>query len=327
MKPKQLSIGDYSLSKTRKKTRVEAKLEVIEKHVDWDTIVRNTQEIDRTGVLGGRPRIDIEMMVRILFIQYLYNLSDPEMEDQLNDRLSFQRFVGAGLEDKLPSYSTIWRFKASLAKHELDEVIFSTVVKSLEKQGLMIMKGTSIDATIIESSTRPLSKKRREQLEENPSTQIDTQATSTQKGGKKHFGYKGHIGRDMNSGLIRKQSFTTASVHDSQEFDNVVSGDEQAVYADKAYVNKDKKREYRAQGKYWGVLDKASSKRPLTNRQKKRNKKKASARAAVEHPFAYMKGVLKMAKAVAKNLERNRLAFVMNCTLYNIFRAEFLLTR
>lgn len=327
MKPRQLSFGDYSLSKTRKRTRVEAKLEVIEKHIDWNTIVAQVQEIDNTGALGGRPRKDLEMMVRILFLQHLYNLSNPEMEDQLNDRLSFQRFVGVSLEEKLPSFSTIWRFKAALAKRELDDFIFSTVSKALDAKGLYVKKGTSVDATIIRSSTRPLSKERREELEQKPSEQIDTDASSTKKGGKKYFGYKGHIGRDMNSGLIRKVRFTPASVHDSQEFDNVLTGDERAVYADKAYANNEKKRAFRKKGIYWGVLDKAAKNRPLSYSQKKRNHKLASPRASVEHPFAFIKTVLNMGKAVAKNLERNRLAFLINCTIYNIFRAELLLKR
>jgi IS5 family transposase len=267
------------------------------------------------------------MMVRILFLQHLYNLSNPEMEDQLNDRLSFQRFVGASVEENLPSFSTIWRFKAALAKRELDDFIFSTIAQELDRKGLFIKKGTSVDATIIPSSTRPLSKERRKELEQNPSVQIDTDAKSTEKGGKKHFGYKGHIGRDMNSGLIRKAGLTPANVHDSQEFENVLSGDELAVYADKAYASREKKRLFRKKGIYWGVLDKAAKNAPLSKSQKKRNRKLSSARAYVEHPFAFIKTVLNMGKAVAKNFERNRLAFLMNCTLYNIFRAELLLAR
>ena len=90
-------------------------------------------------------------------------------------------------------------------------------------------KGTIVDATIIQSKNRPLSTERRQQLEQSQSAQIDTDATSTQKKKKKYFGYKGHIGMDAESKLIRKRAFTTASVHDSQQFEAMLSGDETSV--------------------------------------------------------------------------------------------------
>lgn len=93
-----------------------------------------------------------------------------------------------------------------------------------------------MDATIIPSANKPLSKARREELENKPSAQIDTEAKSTEKNGKKYFGYKGHIGVDVQSKIIRKRTFTPANVHDSQEMQNVFSGDEQSVWADKAYT-------------------------------------------------------------------------------------------
>ncbi|MBL0310804.1 MAG: transposase [Bacteroidetes bacterium] len=89
-----------------------------------------------------------------------------------------------------------------------------------------VKKGTIADATILESANRPLSKKKREVLAVKPSVQIDTDAQSTEKNGNKYFGYKGHIGVDVGSKLIRKRKFTPANVHDSRALEDLLSGDE-----------------------------------------------------------------------------------------------------
>jgi len=105
----QLSIGDYQVNRNRIKTRAENRLAEIDKIVKWEKIVEMFSIADKTDKhIGGRPRKEAEMMVKILFIQSLYNLSDPDLEDQLNDRISFQRFAGLWLDDKVPDYSTIW---------------------------------------------------------------------------------------------------------------------------------------------------------------------------------------------------------------------------
>jgi len=207
--------------------------------------------------------------------------------------------------------------------------LFELIVGDIEKKGLLVKKGTIVDASIIESRTKPLSKKKRKELEENPSSQIDIDAHSTKKGGKKYFGYKGHIGVDVESGIIRKRAFTSAQPHDSKLKNKLLSGDEKAEFGDKAYTNKaDKGRSAaRKNGKYYGVLDRATRRRKLSKSQKKRNQKKSRVRSQVEHPFGYIKEKLGYRKASAKTLERNGLRFDFNCILYNIFRASYLLSR
>jgi len=141
----------------------------------------------------------------MLFLQHLYNLSDPELEDQVNDRLSFQRFVGVGFTTTIPDYTTIWRFRKRLIEEKLNDKLFNKILSYLESYNLIIKKGTIVDATIIESSKRPLSKKKRDVLENTPSKQIDT---------------------DVGSKLIRRRYFSSANLHDSQFTENLLSGDE-----------------------------------------------------------------------------------------------------
>jgi len=290
--------------------------------VNWDHIVNLVTVIDKTDKsTGGRPRKEILMMCKILFIQYLYNLSDPELEDQLNDRLSFQRFAGIGLDIKVPDHSTIWRFKESLIKVGLTDQLFEMITSDLESKGLFVKKGTIVDATIIRSVNRPLSRQRRQQLSENPSSQVDTDAQSTKKNGKCYYGYKGHIGTDVGSILIRSRSYTSANVHDSTEADKLIIGDERSMLGDKAYAKDEVKRRCREAGIYYGILDKGRRGRKLSNKQKRRNRRLSSIRSQVEHPFAYIKRILNLDLAMARTLPRNELRFTMNCIIYNIMRA------
>lgn len=312
----------------RKPSRALENLNKLDNIVDWDEVVALVRVIDRTSKeTGGCPHRDLHVKTKMLFVQYLYNLSDPELEDQVNDRLSFQQFVGVDFQTTVPDYSTIWRFKERLIEEGLLDKIFALVNSFLEDKNLFIKKGTMMDATIIESSNRPLSDKRREELEQNSSSQVDTDARSTKKRGKYYFGYKGHTGVDVGSKLIRKRKFTSANVHDSKEKEDLLSGDEQSVFGDSAYSNQNDKRKKRKDGVYYGVLDKANRGRKLSNSQKKRNKKKSKVRSAVEHPYGVMKTKMNYTQAVAKTFSRNQLRFDMNCIVYNLIRADFLLKR
>jgi IS5 family transposase len=324
----QLTFADIAISDKRKASRVSIKLEKINKIVKWKELLEIVRVVDRTDkIQGGAPHKDILVKVKMLFLQYLYNLSDPELEDQVNDRLSFQKFVGIGFTTTIPDYTTIWRFRERLIEEQLNDKLFKKILGYIDAKGLLIKKGTIIDATIIESSNRPLSKKKRKELENSPSSQIDTDAESTKKRGKYYFGHKGHIGTDVGSKIIRKRDFSSAKPHDSQYSNKLLSGDEQAIFGDSAYGNKKDKQHYRKAGIYYGILDKATRSKKLSKTQKKRNKKKSKVRSAVEHPFGYMKTKLNYTKAVAKTKERNRFRFDMNCIIYNIFRANFLLER
>lgn len=263
----------------------------------------------------------------MLFLQYTFNLSDEELEDQLIDRLSFQQFVGLNFDQEIPDFTTIWNFKEALIRNNLMDRIFSSIVSQIELNGLVLKKGTMIDATIIPSANKPLSKNKRRELEEKPSTQIDSEAQSTEKNGKKYFGYKGHVGVDVESKIIRKRTFTPAHVHDSVEMEKVLSGDEKSIWADKAYPRQKDKRAARAMGIFYGVLDKATRGKNLSATQHKRNKQKSSVRAGVEHVFGFMNKKLKVSVAGAKTKLRNALRFDMWCIVYNVCRASFLLKR
>lgn len=312
-----------------RQSRIQEKLTDIDCFVDWEALVDEIQIIDKTGSKrGGRPRYPLIKMLKMVFLQHLYNLSDPELEDQLLDRRSFREFVGITSDEEVPDFSTIWIFKDKLIEHELLNGLFERVVIQLESDNLILKKGTIVDATIITSNNRPLSKQKRFELEAKEArdekvSQLDLDAHSTHKGGEKFFGYKGHIGVDVGSKLIRRRAFTAANVHDSQI--KLFCGDEASIWGDKAYSKIEDKRDCRAKGIFYGVLDKATRRRGLSNKKKKRNGCLSGVRSAVEHPFAYMTDKLGYGEAVAKTQARNSLRFDLNCMLHNVMRAIYLL--
>lgn len=315
-----------SMSRRKKVSRAVRTLDEIGKMVDWDALVEVVAGLDRTrDGKGGRPPISFKVKLKMLFLQYTFNLLDEELEDQLIDRMSFQQFVGLGYDEEIPDFTTFWHFKEALARNTLMDLVFESIISQIESRGLILKRGTIVDATIIPSGNQPLSRAKREKLESEPSRQIDTDARSTAKGGKKHFGYKGHIGIDAGSKVIRKRTFTPAHVNDIRELHNLLSGDEQSVFGDKNYRKRTDKIAARELGIYYGMLDQRARGKQLTKRQLKRNKQKSRVRAAVEHPFAFMKGKLKAGVLRARNKKRNSLRFDMWCIVYNVLRASYLI--
>jgi IS5 family transposase len=317
----QLSILDQWASASGQVSRSDERLTEIAEWINWEPLYAVGRRIDKTGPQGGQPRKPVRWMIRGLFLQHLYQLSDPQLEDQLIDRLSFRRFAGLPLDQKVPDFSTFWRFREALAGEGLDEQLFVEINRQLEAKGLILKRGTVVDATIIESSGRPLSDAKREELEASPSSQIDTDANATQKGGTHYFGYKGHIGVDVGSKLIRNLSFTKASPHDSTQLEELLAGDERAIFGDKAYPSNDLKIRCREQGIYYGILEKAYRNNPLSEAQKARNKRNRRVRRYVEHPFGAIKDRYGMRVATAKTKLRNKARFIMSAICWNIERS------
>jgi IS5 family transposase len=320
-KREQLSILDQWASQSGQVSRSTKRLKAIAEWIHWQPLYKIGRRVDKTGPKGGQPRKPAHWMIRGLFLKHLYQLSDPQLEDQLIDRLSFRRFVGLPLDQRVPDFTTFWRFQQALVQEGLVDKLFEEINAQLEEKGLFLKQGTLVDATIINSTNRPLSDKKRQSLQQEPSPQVDTDADSTCKRGTWYFGYKGHIGMDAGSKLIRQVSFTPASPHDSQALGKLTSGDERSIFGDKAYSNDSLKRRSRRDGCYYGILDKAKRAHPLSASQKKRNKRHRRVRRQVEHAFGAIKDRYGMRLASCKNKRRNEAQFIMKSICWNIERS------
>ncbi len=99
---------------------------------------------------GGRPPYDYVMMFKIVIIQRYYNLSDEQVEYQINDRMSFMRFLDLTIADDIPDSRTVWNFREQLTDLEIIEPLFNLFLKELETLGLVINEGKIVDASFIE---------------------------------------------------------------------------------------------------------------------------------------------------------------------------------
>lgn len=223
-------------------------------------------------------------MFKALLLQSLYGLSDAETEEALGDRLSFRRFVGLALTDDVPDHTTICRFRNLLIERGLLEKLFAELDKQLEKAGVMLKRGTMLDATVIETSAA------RPGGEDRPSSDPDARFTRREGKAGSSFGYKAHVGVDQGSGLIRSVLTTPANVNDTVPADLLIRGDEQAVLADGAYHTHAREAALKARGIKPRLMRRANKHHPLLPpRLRRYNRLIARRRAAVETTFATLK--------------------------------------
>ena len=232
---------------------------------------------------SGRPAYPALLMFKVLLLQSLYGLSDMEAEEALADRLSFRRFVGLALADAVPDHSTICRFRNLLVERGVLEKLFGELDKQLDKAGLILRRGTMLDATVIETSAaRP--------GDNRPSSDPDARFTRRQGKGGSSFGYKAHVGVDEGSGLIRSVVTTPANVNDTVPADQLILGDEQVVMADAAYHTHAREAALKARGIKPRLMRRPNKHHPeLPPRLKRYNRLIARRRAAVETTFATLK--------------------------------------
>jgi len=209
---------------------------VVEK-VDWTAFETLLKPVHNKNF--GRKSYPAVLMFRCLLLQNWYNLSDYELEKAIDDRLSFRRFVGLDYTQNVPDHSSFCRFRDELVKQHLDTRLFNELSRQIEKMGLVIKKGTLVDASILEAD---VGKPKPKNDGSGGSSRHDSDASWTKKNGKSYFGYKMHVGVDQESGIIRRQAFTPAHVHDSNLFKELVSKDEECVYADKGYPSEEHHR-------------------------------------------------------------------------------------
>ena len=308
----QTTFASLAWAGKKKQTKGEKFLSEMDRVVPWEKVLGLIEPHYPKAGNGRRP-MPLERMVRLYFVQQWYGLSDPGMEEALYDIESVRRFAGIELgEQDIPDETTILNFRHLLEKHHLTEKLLGEVNEYLSEKKLLLREGTIVDATLIAapSSTKNQDKKR------------DREMSSTKKGNNYHFGMKVHTGVDSQSGLVHTVKVTTASVHDKQEMAGLLHGKEKAVFGDKGYFSDQDKRAARKTGLFWGVLDKAKSKKRLSNKQKRRNKKLSSIRAKVEHPFRVVKRQFGYVKVRYRGLTKNAAQVFTLFALANLYRVR-----
>ncbi len=336
---KKLQMGFFDEENRYKKlTELGDPLEKLNSIMNWeifrDELTRVCEKEDYRK--GGRPPIDVIVKFKVSVLKRIYNLSYDQTEYQINDRLSFMRFLGLGLNDKVIDAKTIWDFENTLANADMGEKLFCIFDKVLENEGLITHKGTIVDATFVDAPRQRNSRDENKKIKngEIPKeweksenihklAQKDTDARWTKKNNEVHFGYKDHVKCDADSKLITNYAVTDASVHDSQRFIDLLDSKDRAAYADSAYSSKAIAEALPPECENQ-ICEKGYRDHPLTEEQKENNRKKSKVRCRVEHIFGFMTGSMNGINLRCIGITRACFSIGITNLIYNIFRYQFL---
>jgi transposase, IS5 family len=293
--------------------------------LDWEAIRSLLGPRGKPG--SGNTSYPAELLLRCLLLGVWHGLSDPALEVQIRDRLSFRRFAGLSLTDRTPDHSTLWRFRDELTSDGRIDKLFEEINRQLQDKGLILKRGTLIDASLIAARARP--PVRPKGGGEGPSQpSADWDANWGRKGKKSVFGYKLHIGVDQQHTLIRRMELTQASLTDTEGADAMICGDERAVYGDQAYYTHERHAQLVKAKTKDRLMQRPNKHHPkLPPRQRKRNWLIARVRAAVERPFAVFKEHYGMRQMRFFSLAANRTHCLLAACAYNLRRATGVLNQ
>lgn len=311
---RQISFADAEYAGKRKRTRREVFLEEMEQVVPWKALLKVIEPFYPVAGQGRRP-YPLESMLRVHLMQNWFALSDPAMEEALYEITSLRTFAGLELTGPIPDETTILNFRHLLEEYELAEDILKQINGLLARKGLLLKRGSIVDATIIAA---PSSTK-------NAEGTRDPEMHQTKKGNQWHFGMKAHIGVDADSGLVHSVATTAANEADVEQVADLLHGKEECVWADSGYRGAQSRVERK--GLAWNIAARPSdiAKMPegtAKRRMQKGEQRKASVRAKVEHPFRVIKRQFGLMKVRFRGLAKNTAHVLTLFALSNLWMAR-----
>jgi len=282
------------------------KLSALAALVDWNAFLPIENNLYKNkSEKGGRPNINIIIMIKLLLLQQLYGLSDPQLELQVADRISFRVFLGT--TEVIPDYSTVWLFRERLKENGKYEAIWEEFLNQLRAKGYNVKKGVIQDATFITSD--PGHAKSDVPRGKEAKTRRSKDGEWSKKGNKSYFGYKGHIKTDIENNFIWKVETTAANVHDSQVD---LASEREVRYGDKGYHGAKTKG-------YDASMKRAVRGHPLSIFDELRNRRISSKRSPIERCFSVIKIVFKSGHVMVTTVERAAIKMTFNAIGYNLF--------
>ena len=310
----QLSFADAEYAGKRKKTRREVFLEEMELVVPWKGLLKLIEPHYPLAGRGRRP-YPLESMLRVHLMQNWFALSDPAMEEALYEMASLRGFARLSLSEAIPDETTILNFRHLLEQNDLAEDILKLVNAHLSRKGLLLKRGSIVDATIIAA---PSSTK-------NSSGERDPEMHQTKKGNQWHFGMKAHIAVDADSGLVHTVTTTAANEADVEQVADLLHGKEEQVWADSGYRGAHTR--VSKADLQWHIAARPSDMAKMAEgraktRAQKQEHRKASVRAKVEHPFRVIKCQFGLVKVRFKGLAKNTAHVITLFALSNLWMAR-----
>ena len=310
----QISFAEAEYAGKRKKTRREIFLEEMELVVPWKPLLKVIEPHYPTAGRGRRP-YPLESIRRVHRRQNWFTYSDPAMEEALYEIASLRAFAHLSLTEPIPDETTILNFRHLLEENDLAEDILKLVNSHLARKGLLLKRGSIVDATIIAA---PSSTK-------NAEGQRDPEMHQTKKGNQWYFGMKAHIAVDADSGLVHTVTTTAANEADVEQVADLLHGKEEHVYADSGYRGAQSRMS--RDDLQWHIAARPSdiAKMPegrAKAKVQKQEHRKASVRAKVEHPFRVIKRQFGLVKVRFRGLQKNTAHVITLFALSNFWMAR-----
>jgi len=340
---KNLSFVEMALSKSLEKNRSLKTMEKINQVVNWSKVEERLKDYYTVGRKEeGADAYPPLMLLKCFLLQKWFRIpSDPELENQINDRISFKKFLGLPLDHPSPDHSTFSRFRSRLSK---DAMIWinSEVLQQFSMKGLTINEGVAVDARLIESASHPLSTEELKKYKENrgePEGQLDKngkplkfcrdmESDWTVKNDVPHYGLKEHASVDVDSGFVLATEVTPASHNDSPYLPYCVTASchtekpIKVVYADKGYFGEPNRFFLSLNHIKDGIMRKDTATAKLTEYEKERNKKISKKRYIVEQYFGLSHLHNGASRARFTTLFKNTIDAMMRQMAFNLFRCS-----
>jgi transposase, IS5 family len=316
-------------------SRLKDPLEELAKRIDFEmfrSVLTDALRAkpDRKSPAGRKP-LDVILMFKALVIQRLFNLSDEQLEYQITDRLSFTRFLGLHIGETIPDYTSFWGFREALAEKGLERELFDHFAARLEAEGVFAKTGSIIDATIVQVPRQRNSREENATIkagqvpaewEDQKRAHKDTDARWVKKNGVNSYGYKDHIKTDAGTNLITNYVVTSANVHDSVPFAELLDESDQGktLHADSAYKSSESDKLLATFGIDNQVHEKGNRGAALTETQRRHNWQKSKIRALVEHVFGFMENSMNGICLRTIGMKRAKCVIGLTNLVYNFCR-------
>lgn len=312
----QPGLGEGMVASRRGRTLDQ--LERISRLIDWVGIARVLAPVEPKATGKGEAGWPVLVLFKGLLLQRWYDLSDEGLEASLSDRLSFLRFCGLSLEDDVPDHSTFWRFRERLAKEGLVEPLFAEMQRQLEGHGVLVKRGTLIDASLMQAAAR------RPRMDEAKTSKTDPDARfgTNNERRRYEFGYKAHVGMDAGSALVRTQILTPANVQEVTQAEALIAGDEAEVLADRGYDSGALHARLAQRGIADGIMRRGQKGKPLSSVEVARNHEIAPRRRPVEKVFGTLKRIYRLRRLPYFNQARNAVCLAFALIGYNLRRLD-----
>jgi IS5 family transposase len=343
-KEKSIGFADFMVQKRKIKQEF---FNQVNKLVDWRPIsnVINKHYVKGKSV-DGRPSYEGIILFKMSLLQTWYGLSDYEVEDRVNDSISFSRFVGISLDDSVPDHSVLSRFRTEMTEKKVYDKMFKAMNKQLEKHKIIVKRGAIVDASIIDSPLKPKGKvtyeiecdraeedrsdedktkeNNQQELTKKIQSGVDTEARWVKKGGKLRYGYKKHVVTDTE-GLALGVVTTAANLNEIANLEEVIDSADLPqdiyLYADKGYASAKNEELLKAKRIKNRILTKAKKGRSLSEREKLRNKLIGKTRFKVERTFGSIKLWFNSTCARYKGIAKMHTQNLMEAIAHNLYRA------